>query len=405
MLNSIVSVFTGSAKRSINSGTQCCFLHLSTSCQELKAILHYLSFLTHSDFMNSSRLPNFIIPMRNIWLRNTSITKVNKSKLKRTVLLIWIPLVFFIVRLLLHIKGIIYERSTEGITLNYVSSSVQIHARGKSEKESDPQFVFLMGTEGSGHHLWSSILEKSPNLEQIRSMGLQHALESIIFQLFDKRQLDQSLFAGSACDENWNGTLLVEQTSNKLRKLATQMPVNLTAPLNCLLSTRQISGMISYPNYKSNEKCAGFRHPDVRLLERACNMAKVVCHMIVQHRNPIATIRSTTIRRKLHTLGYAISLYTAMYAALDLQLSTLSSTAVELCWDYDNPKPLKTLGTLLGYKTNDEFETAFRESYVTPPNQPGNVFRIPTHLEIPFESLMAAYKKLLSTCEKINRAV
>jgi hypothetical protein len=264
-----------------------------------------------------------------------------------------------------------------------------------------PQFVFLMGTEGSGHHLWSSLIDQSPNLARLRQLNLLRAAESITHQLFSKRQLDQSLFAGSPCHEGWNGTSLIERTAHKLRFVANQLPPNLTVALNGIPTTKPISGMISYPNYKSNEKCAGFRHPDVRLLQLACQDAQVSCHFIVQYRDPIATVQSTTRKRKIHSVGYAIALYTAMYTTLTLQLGTMTPSSLEFCWHYSDSHPSTRLGTLLGYATEEEFRIVFAKHYV-PSNITIDVDTvIPPHQTVLLDGLFVAYEQLKSKCQDV----
>ena len=281
-----------------------------------------------------------------------------------------------------------------------------------------PQFVFLMGTEGSGHHLWSSLIEQSPNLATLKQLNLLEAAESITHQLFAKRQLEESLFAGSACHTDWNGTKLLEQTAHKLRFVANKLQRNsnnfttglITVPLNGIPSTKPTSGMMSYPNYKSNEKCAGFRHPDMRLLQQACSKASVSCHFILQYRDPMAILRSTTQKRKLHAVGYAIALYTAMLNTLTMQLlqlqrplsssSSSATTVVEFCWDYSNPRPSARLGSLLGYKTEEEFRIVFEKNYVPSSTTNNNV--VPKQYEMLLESLMSAHHQLQKTCHDMQ---
>jgi hypothetical protein len=78
-----------------------------------------------------------------------------------------------------------------------------------------------------------------------------------------------------------------------MKLVASKLPPDIMLPLIGITSSKPISGMMSYPNYRSTEKCAGFRHPDLSLLQQACDMAKVRCRYIVQYRDPLAILRST----------------------------------------------------------------------------------------------------------------
>jgi hypothetical protein len=275
---------------------------------------------------------------------------------------------------------------------------------GSSGNPDHPQFVFLMGTEGSGHHFWSTLIAQSPNYERLKQLKLLGATRNMTHLLFSRYQLDKSLFAGSPCHENWNSTVLLKQTARKLRFIGSKLPPNVTVPLNGLPTTLKLSGMISYPNFMSDDKCAGFRHPDVRLLQLACRDARVTCHFILQHRDPIATLRSTTRSRKFHSIGYAIALYTAMYTTLTLQLSTIApSSALEFCWLYSDEYPSARLGTLLGYTTEEEFRTAFAEHYV-PANATHVTKLIPPHQRVLLDTMLVAYEQLVSKCHDIQQS-
>jgi hypothetical protein len=264
----------------------------------------------------------------------------------------------------------------------------------------NPQFVFLMGTEGSGHHLWSTLIEQSPNFERLKQLNLLGATEDIIYQLFSNLHLDESLFAGSPCRADWNGTLMIERTAQKLRFVADRLPHNMTVPLNGIPSTNGLSGMISYPNHGSKRKCAGFRHPDVRLLQQACLDAQVSCHFILQYRDPSATLRSTTINRNFHSTGYAIALYTAMFTTLTFQLSSITPSSLECCWYYGNSHPAAQLGNLLGYTNEEEFRKAFAQHYV-PSNSPDVNKGVPQEHRVPFEGLLVAYNLLKLKCHEM----
>ena len=264
-----------------------------------------------------------------------------------------------------------------------------------------PQFVFLMGTEGCGHHFWSTLVKQSPNIKRLKSLKLLEAARSISHQLFDIKNMKESLFAGSVCDAEWNGTKLLEQTAQKLRLVASKLPPDLTVPLNGIPTPG--TGMMSYPNFGDrNEICSPFRSPDMSLLQKACNMAHVSCHFIVQYRDPLAQLRSTVKKRHFHQMGYAIALYTATLNTLALQVSQLPS-AVEFCWDFSDPRPSARLGALLGYKTEKKFRTFFAKQFQAPTvSKTNNSDVVPKQYEMLMDSLMTAYRNLQKTCHDME---
>ena len=283
-------------------------------------------------------------------------------------------------------------KSREHTEVTNVTTSMKI----LSQMKEIPQFVFLMGSEGSGHHLWSRLIETSPNKVKLKKLCLQSHAEEVRRQLYTNRLLNLSLFAGSACHPQWNGTYLVQETARKLRLTAKKLPRNLTVPLNGVFEAMSVTGEMSYPNFNSPMTCTAFRYPNVQLLYEACKKAQVSCHIILQHRNPLATLHSTTVNRGYHTIGFAIALYTSMYAAITMQLSASSPNLLEACWDFNDANPSARLGTLLGYSSK-EFVKEFRKLFV----QPRQVDRedvVPPHFEIPLRGLLAAYDQMVSKC-------
>lgn len=262
-----------------------------------------------------------------------------------------------------------------------------------------PQFVFLMGTEGSGHHFWAQLIFLSPNMKVIENMNLLSEAENITYQLFDKRDQEHSLFLGAPCSPQWNGARLIEQTARRLRDLADKLPSGVTVPLNGIPSTKVISGMISYPNLKSGSKCAGFRHADVDLLQQACDEAQVTCHYVLQYRDPLAVLRSTVITRHMHSMGYAIPMYTSMLSILRNQLSQLPESALEFCWNYDSPKAPVGLGKLLGWENEKEFSAFFERKFKpTVGNFSSKI--VPNEYAVLLRSLLAAHEELKKMCRE-----
>ena len=298
--------------------------------------------------------------------------------------------------LMLQVMQFIDGYSVWTSEIEYKGESNAPQISGSKPVEAIPQFVFLVGTEGSGHHLWSKLIEKSPNILRLRRLHLLPAAENITKQLFSRYDFGKSLFAGAACGKDWNGTYLVEQTAHKLKLVALNLSPKMSVPLNGLPETKPTSGMISYPNFRQPDHCDSFRHPELRLLERACQDAQVSCHIILQYRDPIATLRST-VKRKMHSLGFAIALYTAMYQTLTMQLSSWPASSLQFCWDSTDPHPSARLGTLLGYTTDEEFRTAFAQTFIPTTNHT-RADVVPPHFDMLLDGLLAAYDQLKTKC-------
>lgn len=267
-----------------------------------------------------------------------------------------------------------------------------------------PQFVFLVGIEGSGHHLWQTLIENSPVFRELQQN--EDALErakQVSYQLFDKNNLENSLF-GFPCatttttQQQWNATQVVQETVSKLQAavVAAAAPNHIgSIPLNGLPNTNPKSGMISYPNYSRRDNvCGPLKFPSLDLLQRACRDAGVTCGYIFQFRNPISVLLSTTKKRNQHPLNYAIQLYTAMLHVIAGQYQDLGGG---LCWDYDRGMPPEQVGIWLGWKSEHGFREAFEQLYRKRP--------IPSSQEIPEESrpLLDAMFQAQARLEQICR--
>jgi hypothetical protein len=260
----------------------------------------------------------------------------------------------------------------------------------------NPNFVFVLGTEGSGHHLWALLIEHSPHLKTLIELGLLEEAQRVSYQLYDKLNLRRSLFGGAPCDQDWNGTLVLEQTAHKLKILGEKLPLNVTVPLNGLVGTGLTSGMMSYPNFKKGDTgCVPLRYPNVLLLHKACQQARVSCQFIVQYRDPLAVLRSTVEKRTMRPLGYSMMLYSSMLTAIRAQLQRLPRQVVQLCWNYDDAWPSPQLGALLGWTNTTDFWRAFSGLY--------NVSRrakwqLPPHYSVLLDDLLAAHEELKGAC-------
>ena len=275
-----------------------------------------------------------------------------------------------------------------------------------------PDFVFLVGIEGSGHHLWQALIEASPNYRTLQKLDLVNDAQELTKQLYNRFDLDTSLF-GAACnlDGKWNGTAIIEQTASKLRDLSNKLKktdrpsgasaAKVTVPLNGIPGTNKASGMMSYPNFSTADtKCSPLRNPSLNMLYAACTKAGVLCQHIVQHREPFATIRSTAVKRRFHKRTFATNLYAAMSEVVIGQM-VMFPDRLATCWSYGPPP--KRVQNLLGWTDPAEFEKDFAQVYTPPAVQKaGGV--VPERLEALMSHPILVHGRLKDTCKSISTA-
>jgi hypothetical protein len=71
-------------------------------------------------------------------------------------------------------NGPLFPRAaTDDVPCSLPANSLKSKAGASSKLHmAHPQFVFLVGTEGPGHHLWSTLIENSPHFQALQKLAL-----------------------------------------------------------------------------------------------------------------------------------------------------------------------------------------------------------------------------------------
>ena len=261
-------------------------------------------------------------------------------------------------------------------------------------------FLFVMGLEGTGHHLFQKVYKKSPSFKRLSGWGFVQdgKYGQIMGSLWNQRNPASgvwnahcSIFAapdnskGRGRDGNGNrpemdqanGTELVLRLAKSLREMDTAIRLN-HMPLRdgdktvVALSAVTVKrgnrapgqGMISYPNLKG--QCRFIDYPDINILYDACDRAEVDCSHIVIHRDAHSVIRSTVLRRHFSEMPVQIKLYTTLLNVIHSQIFDHPERLAS-CWDYSvgaegvnsgDGGGIAAMGRLLGWS-----EVEFREFY------------------------------------------
>ncbi len=187
---------------------------------------------------------------------------------------------------------------------------------------SNVQFVFVVGLEGTGHHLHRKIVEYSPSYYQLR-----HTLKNYKDEI---KELHSSLYNkpngtglwNLPCDSRWKDDkkeLLRRQqyVASLLKGIQEHIgPRNkfLRFPVNTLWIDREdifVYGMCSYPNWQG--PCRFQQYPRLEWFYDACDMAGVDCRHLYLYRDPLEILYSTTVHRPFNAnLSEGIALYESM---------------------------------------------------------------------------------------------
>lgn len=199
------------------------------------------------------------------------------------------------------------------------------------------QFIFTMGLEGTGHHLIGSIARRSPFVDHIQTayvwLNQVAKLQKGLYWHHYRggADVDVGIWNAHCPDHRKDASRLEDELVENLRNVEEQVKTSMSAnnftantkfpiPLNTVDANAKGSrvGEISYPNYLG--PCRPLAYPDLSILYRACDKARVDCFHVYIHRNPFEILRSV-VRRGFSTNDTSsMQLYTTHLYVLANQL-------------------------------------------------------------------------------------
>jgi len=222
------------------------------------------------------------------------------------------------------------------------------------------RLLFLAGLEGTGHHLWVSLLQAcgktgpcaaDHNLsKQLWSRATTSGLWSFETKLYGAKH-GRKFWEYKPPDEQWLSGF--QQAEGEVRQSLRRIGQSGTSGLlvaNDLVSEEVRNkewglGMMSYPNFGGPLKL--FRTPDVRLLAGLAEDEGVDLRVLVLHR-PAAALLHSTVGRGFSTWDPQAVVLEHNAQALLAQLQSLDP-AFFLCTDYDRlPELPEGLEAFLG---------------------------------------------------------
>lgn len=133
-----------------------------------------------------------------------------------------------------------------------------------------PQFVFLIGLEGSGHHLFADLVKESPVFSHLRTSGAK--VKHLQALLYDQSHQEDSLWGLPCAKRTSEADQVFQNVVNSLREIGgkVRMPIPINsfyAPVvnndtfaetkpkrarfvRMMVNKGQSPGMMSYPNWK-----------------------------------------------------------------------------------------------------------------------------------------------------------
>ncbi|KAL7532825.1 hypothetical protein ACHAWF_004259 [Thalassiosira exigua] len=265
-----------------------------------------------------------------------------------------------------------------------------------------PTFVFVMGLEGTGHHLIDAILRRSPNMNLMRSVGpcsRGGGLGTISAQFFreDSKKVGWGLFNPSDQGEmklemnaerkyqlivgmfkevrerykqyremQWNKkqVLPLEQQQQQQQQ-GQQQQVQTdnrppSPPFHIAINANSCDGpsLMSYPTYQGPDRA--LQNFNLDIYYRACTDAEVRCAHVYIYRDPYLVLRSVQRRRFNSNVLDAIRLYVGELQQIHSQMASHPNRTVG-CFGFLDPEGAKRdedwewFRTMFGWDSSESF--------------------------------------------------
>mmetsp|Transcript_24522 Transcript_24522/g.56050 ORF Transcript_24522/g.56050 Transcript_24522/m.56050 type:complete len:368 (-) Transcript_24522:983-2086(-) len=314
-----------------------------------------------------------------------------------------------------------YNRLANG---NDISESRK-YARKNQDDDRRTRFLFVMGTEGSGHHLFLDLYGRSPAKTYLESIGL-HPEKNLGPLLYSYRSEAAGLFSSAVTpgrkQENFpDGVALFDAVVAEMRAVgsavrdarstATPPASRWSVPVNCIepdpKGTTLVTGMMSYPNFGAPSRA--MQYPDLRSLYAACDEAGVACEHVFLHRDPHAVVRSTTMKRVFEIRKhFTMRVYDAMLSVMAVQLMQFPDRLAG-CWDFDSGEGADVVGEALGWSESQEaggefrgvFDKVFKKQTKEMTEEERNRI-VPPSVKVYMDTLMETYSFTVGICKKLQ---
>jgi hypothetical protein len=213
-------------------------------------------------------------------------------------------------------------------SVHTLTTNPQPHATPIITSNSSIQFVFVVGLEGTGHHLMGAIAEGSPAIKRLKRLGIHPKMTKPLQKsLFHK---DKGGLWNAHCQPELLDTMQIQQ--DVVQKMKTIQGIaddgarndtkaTISFPVNTVSKGNFMYGQLSYPNFGG--ECRKLNYANLDLFYDACDKAQVECRHVYLYRDPYDVLYSTVIKRQFSpTLLAGIHLYTSMLKiiATDLQV-------------------------------------------------------------------------------------
>lgn len=206
-----------------------------------------------------------------------------------------------------------------------------------ADQNQTTKIIFFSGLEGTGHHLWASILKS------LKQHSRSQARESC--PLPSKLYSDRT----RAAFFNPNSLSIYSQVRANVKTILKGLPKGKTYHASFLNCHRASTGAMSYPNFDGTFK--NLQRPDMVKFTLAAKKVNVQNKYIILIRNMQEVIKSTVDHRHFTKEIREIGILKSNLEGIIAQLATIDKSYVSACVDYSDKQDISFLD-----KMNKDFD-------------------------------------------------
>lgn len=294
-----------------------------------------------------------------------------------------------------------------------------IHAHPQKNTTAGPTFLFVVGLEGTGHHLFTKIFKGSVHWQKMTAQFRTDlaAVQDLLYGnggLMSLHCLDQPERNApnqppvktrrdspvATCRPS-DSVCLYNKVVTKLRSVSANFAsAPQVIPLN---ANGNHPTMASYPN--NVHRCRSLEYPRLDLFYDVCRDAGIQCGHMYIYRDPSDVVQSTTAKRHYNPgSATAMQLYTTMLDVIFAQFTKYASTNYGCFGFYDetlNPdEQWGPLGELLGWTDRTEFLAHVQKVYRRPGPAKNGTVVVPPRQRRFLDALERSHREVLDLCRR-----
>ena len=261
---------------------------------------------------------------------------------------------------------------------------------GASSSSSPVVFQFLVGLEGTGHHLHQKLYKGSPAHKRLKAYGLLDDVSNLLKSLWNREKPTEGLWSATCAlaneeegkwwkqeNESTDGERLFNNLVGHLKSLEakargsvegddTKKSEDLVIAVNSgSIYNQEAAPFLSYPLLHG--PCRFLQYPILDIFYEACDAAGVRCQHAMSFRDPYRVLKSTSMNRNFASRHVQLQTLHSMLGIIQGQMLSHPDRNVA-CWESDmgSDGGASDLGEIFGWKNSAKFNEFYDKIFLEP---------------------------------------